>query len=107
MKRIIRVESISDYLQFVNQFTNIANEYFNAMNNHESAVVDFCHNTHIDATCSQNLFGRLLIVKKIPNVLCKNLNLQRNVIKTIFDGIMKAYEETYPQGLKYNGVSLV
>jgi hypothetical protein len=100
MDKTIYVSQLDNYIEFVNQFSMIAQDYLDAIDNNESVVIDFQFNNQVDATCSQNLFGRLLIHEKLPNVLCKNINSQPNVVRAIFEGILHTFQETYPQGIQ-------
>lgn len=103
MDKTLYVEQKSNYVEFVNQFSVIAQSYLDAIDNNESVVIDCQQNNQIDATCSQNLFGRLLIHEKVPYVLCKNLNSQPNVVRAIFEGVSRSYKEAYPSGIERYG----
>lgn len=106
MDKTIYVNQLENYIEFVNQFSMIAQDYLNAINKNESVVIDFQFNNQVNATCSQNLFGRLLIQEKLPYVLCKNLSSQPNVIRAIFEGVSRSYKEAYPSGIMRYGSSV-
>ena len=107
MDRILNVENKDTRVEFVNQFSLIAQDYLKAVDNHEKVVVDFHFSDQINAICSQNLFGRLLIDQKIPNVLCRRVNNSPKVIKAIFDGVLQSFLQSYPNGIYFHGLHIL
>lgn len=103
MDRVLNVENKDTRVEFVNQFSLIAQDYLRTVGNHESVVVDFQFSDQLNAICSQNLFGRLLIDEKIPNVLCKRVNSSPKVIKAIFDVVLLSFLQAYPSGNHFYG----
>ncbi len=107
MDRVLNIENKETRVEFVNQFSLIAQDYLRAVDNHESVVVDFHYSDQLNAICSQNLFGRLLIDEKIPNVLCKRINSSPDIVKAIFDGVLQSFVIAYPNGIHFHGMHII
>lgn len=107
MDHVLFVREKNSRVEFVNQFAILAQDYMRAVEHHESIVVDFQRNNHIDSTCSKELFGRLLVDEKIHNVLCRNINSHPDVIKAIFEGVLQSFRYAYPKGIHFHGRHII